>query len=482
MAFTKTPQNDTYQTKPFPLFQALDKRSNSTAYDADYLNCFFEVQQNKQLKDGTAHITKRAGTTTFGDTLPSANVRGVYYWEDQTKIYVAVDNDIVILHASTGATITTLSNVFSTSSGKVGFTEFYYDDTSVKVVVTDGTTLATIDSANTFAASADGDLPAPHIPTPIFLDGYLFLAEADSADIYNSDLNDPLAWTPGNFLSAEMFPDVIVDIAKLNNYLIALGSASIEYFWDAGNASGSPLQRNDTPVKLTGYIGGFAQTGNSIYFVGNNTTGTPCVFRLEDFKMEEVSDPTVRKFLEVPTNLPIYGAVVSFLGHDFYVLTLSDTSYAMDIKTGLWTRFAHGQETDFPVIFFVRTNTTDSNAILYMVERNTLHKFEPTVYQDAGTNFTMQIVTDKEYFESYRNKWMSRLSVWADRVDGDLAVSWTDNDYQTFTTPVNIPLDQDLPSIHRLGRFRRRALKLAFTENLPLRIEAVEVDYNLGQT
>lgn len=33
-----------------------------------------------------------------------------------------------------------------------------------------------------------GGFPTPHVPTPVFLDGYIFLSKANTADIYNSDL------------------------------------------------------------------------------------------------------------------------------------------------------------------------------------------------------------------------------------------------------------------------------------------------------
>ena len=82
----------------------------------------------------------------------------------------------------------TLSNPFSTTSGIVGFCLFLYDDNTSAVIATDGTTLIKIDSSNVVTTCVDADMPV-HIPNPIFLDGYLFVAKADSADIYNSNLN-----------------------------------------------------------------------------------------------------------------------------------------------------------------------------------------------------------------------------------------------------------------------------------------------------
>lgn len=486
MAFTKTPQGSTYTTKKIQLMRDLNSRSSSFDKDIDYVNCFFDVIQNKTTQERNYSVAKRAGTEVFAAV--GGEARGLHYWEDEDLLLVAVDNDIKAYLASTSALQWTASNVFSTTTGEVGFTDFLYDDNTVKVVATDGTTLLTLTDAGVAAASADADLPAPHLPQPVFLDGYLFLAKAGSADLYNSDLNDPLAWTTGNFLSSEMFPDTVIRIAKLNNYIVTFGSNSIEYFWDAGNVSGSPLQRNDTPIKLYGYLGGFAQYGNRIYFVGNAATGTPSVYMLEDFKIKEMDDPSLRKFLEV-LNVSfsgIFGNIVSFMGHDFYVINVETArTYAMDLKTELWTRWRYQNSVLFSIQNAINIKQDrDYCTVFSKSGASSLLNFDPRVYQDNTVDFTMRIVTDGEMFETYNQKFMSRLSVECDRPasDSTLSISWTDDDYTTYNTAVTVNLNQELPSITRLGRFRRRAFKLEYTDNLPWRGVALEVDINMGQT
>lgn len=481
--FTKQPNLSTYQTKQIRLAADLDSRSSSTTSDPQFLNVFFE-QNSKE--DKKTHVVKRAGCENFGPALAAAS-RGFYYWEDQSKLFVANSNDIEVINTNTGASITTLSNVFGTTSGDVGFTEFLYDNNTVKIVATDGTTLITIDSANTVVTAADADMPVAHLPQPIFLDGYLFLVKASTADIYNSDLNNPLTWTAGNFISCEMFPDVVTRIAKLNNYLVVFGSSSIEYFWDAGNASGSPLQRNDTPIKLVGYFGGLAQHGNRLYFVGSTDNGTPDIFFLEDFKINPISEESVRRYLSSLTTTVVstIGTIVSFSGHDFYVVNLSDNTYVYDIKYNKWVRWAYKGFTNFPCesAVAVKTNTTYSTVAYFNGELQ-LKKFNQSVYQDENVNFSVQITTPLEMFETYNRKNMHRLVVVGDRPSsaGNLSIQWTDNDYQSFTTARTVNLNQEIPSLFQLGQFRRRAFKLTFSANLPLRLNMLEVDINIGQS
>jgi hypothetical protein len=485
MAFSKTPEKNTYQTKHISLMKEQDSRSQNQNVDIDNVNCFFEPTKNKVTQQQDVSVMKRAGTSAFGTALPS-DIRGFFYWEDQNKIYIAYDNDIRVLNADTGTTHTTLNNVFVSTSGDVGFTEFLYDDNTVKVVATDGTRIITIDNVNTVVTGADVDMPV-HLPYPIFLDGYLFLIKTGTADIYNSDLNDPLAYTPGNFISCEMFADKVVRIAKLNNYIVCFGTNSVEYFWDAANATGSPLQRNDTPVKLNGYLGGFAQNGNKIYFLGNTAAGSPAVYELEDFKIEERSTPSIRKFLEVlnvgATN--IYGSVVGFLGHDFYVLNVRTAlTYVMDTELYTWTRWAFQNTLTFDILHAVNVKiTTEYTSVCLLGTDNSLYRFNTAVYRDNNVDFTMRIVTGREMFETYNQKRLHRLVLNADRTtaNSNINISWSDDDYQTYNTAQAINLNQDLPSLHRLGNFRRRAFKLEYTDNFPLRIKGLELEVNMGQ-
>lgn len=487
MAFSKNPEFNTYSSKKIKLLRELDSRSSSISKDVNYLNCFFEVTKNKTTQEQDYNIVKRPGLSSYANTLPSTNIRGIYYWEDKDKIIAISGNDVWIATASTGTHITTLSGSLATLNGKCGFTEFLYDDNTSKVIISDGTKIYTLDNANTLVAVTDVDFPTPHVAMPVFLDGYLFLAKADTADIYNSDLNNPLAWTAGNFISAEMFPDNVTAVAKLNNYLVAFGSSSIEYFWDAANASGSPLQRNDTPVKLTGYLGGLCQVGNTIYFLGNSSTGTPDVYVLEDFKMESVSDTSVRKYLEdVGSDLANSSAVsISFLGHDFYMFTIGATTYVYDTSTKLWTTFAYQANLNMYALYATSVKIGGVHcSVIYINNATNLARFDVDIYQDVSTNFTMRIVTGLEQFDSYNQKVMHRLIIDADKptANAEVDVSWSDDDYQTFNTAVGVNLNQELPSITRLGRFRRRAFKLEFVENFPLRMRGLEVDINMGQT
>ena len=488
MAYDRSPVDDTTSTQRVKLTREINARDGgASGKDEDLINVFIEPITNRAAQDNRHFIVKRSGTTQVVASVVSEAVRGIFFWEDESKLFYSVNNDIYVYNVNTGVS-TTLSNPFGTTSGTVGFCLFLYDNGTSVVCATDGTTLVTISSTNVVTTVTDPDIPTPHLPYPIFLDGYLFLAKTGTASIYNSDLNDPTAWTAGNVIDAEMEGDDLVRLAKLNNYIVAFGSTSIEYFWDAAEATGSPLNRNDTPIKINSYLGGFSQFGNSLYYIGVNDGGQADIYKLTDFKIEELGTPTISRFLNTAnTNISTWSAgIVSCKGHTFYVVNVgTQTTYVYDVDTKLWARWAYQATSVFPVTASCSVQTT-ANTYTYFALGTTssaIYRFNDTLYQDDGTNFTCTIVTEASDFGTLNRKTMRRLSVIGDRPSSNasLGVQWSDDDYQTYSTARSVNLNQDLPCTYNLGWFRQRNFKLTFTANENMRLQELEVEINKGR-
>ena len=485
MPYSKTPQQSTYQTKTIDFLASQYNRGVVPTTDIDFLNVYLELRQDKSLGENDYEWVKRPGSTSY---IPSVGTspRGHYYNADFKKYYYVVADTLYVWNVATNTLSTSIAAFFGTSSGDVGFTEYLYDNGTQVVVLTDGTTLKQIDSANVVTTCVDPDLPVPHQPYPIFLDGYLFVLKTGTGDLYNSDLNNPMQWTAGAFISCEILPDQAIRPIKLNNYIAVFGTNSIEYFWDAGNSTGTPLQRNDTPVKFNGYLGGYAQWGNKVYFVGNNVEGQPSVFSLEDLKMDEVAGATLTRYLAnlTQTYSTYRGSIVCTAGHVFYVLNAGSYTFVGDLTTKQWFRWAYQQNSGMALSGAVNIKTADTyRCLFYRDVDSTIYQFSPLVYQDMGVNYTCQLVTENEQFDTYNQKTMSRLTLWADKPTSSATalISWSDDDYQTFSSPVPLELYQERPSINRLGRFRKRAFKLSFTQNQPMRFRGIEVNINMGQ-
>jgi len=357
------------------------------------------------------------------------------------------------------------------------------------MVASDGsatTGIVTIDDANTVVTSSDADIPA-HDPNVVFLDGYLFLVQDNSSIIFNSVNNDPLSFTVDAIIAPEQEPDQVIRLAKINNYLIAFGSTSIEYYWDAANAApDSPMQRNDTPIKINTYLAGFAIHGNAIFFIGADANGQPDVFALKDFKLESIGTPSISRYLSSVTSTVASwkGAVVAIQGHVFYVINAgSNKSWAIDVETGLVTRFAYQAQTVFDIYTSTNLfNTSSTRTYFSLGSDSAIYRFDETLFQDSGTNYTCSIITEANDFGTLNRKTMHRLSVLGDRpsANTNLSIQWSDDDYTTYNTAVTTNLKQDLVCIRQLGWFRQRIFKFTYSDNYPLRIQDIEVDINKG--
>ena len=114
---------------------------------------------------------------------------------------------------------------------------------------------------------------------------------------------------------------------------------------------------------------------------------------------------------------------------------------------------------------------------------NLLYLLDDGVYRDNATNFTVRIVTETNDFGTLNRKSMSKLTIFSDSppVDSSVSLYYTDDDYQTYSSPMTVNLNQDLPSVTRLGSFRQRAFKLEYTDNYPFRLQKLQVNINKGR-
>lgn len=492
MAYTNAPQQDTYRSERINLYREIVLRDGgASGKDEDYLNVFIEIVKQNKAEDQRKFIQKRAGCASLIASVASSNIRGMFFWADQSKLLYCVGRNVYVYNVNT-AVSTTLTNVFATSSGAVSFCEFLYDTGTVKIVGTDGSAtsgIVTIDSANTVVTCADADLPA-HLSNLVFLDGYIFIIETATGKIFNSDNNDPLSYTTSAYIVPEQEADTTTRIAKINNYLVAFGNDSIEYYWDAANAApDSPMQRNDAPIKYNGYLAGLSQYGNVLYYIGKDASGQPEIFKLKDFKLEVIGSTSISRYLNsTGTALSTWiGNIVSIQGHVFYVISAgSGKTWAIDLDNELITRFAYQNNSTFDFNQTVVVKGTSSVKTYFCLTNSTstVYYFDASLYQDAGTNFSCIITTENNDFKTLNRKTMSRLGLSADRPSSDtnISIEWTDDDYQTWSTARTCNLNTDTPFIRQLGSFRNRAFRFTYIGNYPFRLQDIEVDINKGNT
>lgn len=488
MAYTKAPMENTEQTKQIPMFSAWETRDKTGLKDVDNLNTIFEGVQSSATGEQYFEVLKRDGFANAGFPDEPEEIFGAYSWVVPSfNRYIRVTATHIKTYTPDGVLVADAPATFI--NGKIGFTEFLYDDGTSEVVVTDGTNIYLVNFGGGAVAITDPDLPKPHLPYPVFLDGYLFLADY-KGNLCNSDLNAPLAWSASNFIAVESYPDTVSAIARVGQYIVALGTASIQYFYDAANPTGTPLAAQSTVLRI-GFIGGLVAWKDGLIFLGREHGNSPTVFNLKGLSAEPLSEaPLRRRLLDTTYNATSGspGVILTLNGHAVYTWYRSpgaiEPTYALDLANGVWTRLEFGATGDFAARTAVLVPFANGfRTVVSFLGGRTSYKLDPLVYQDNGVNFTASFRSLFTDFGTRRMKFGSRLIVNADRTPASslMSISWTDDDYQTFSTPRTVDLSNQYPHLYALGSFRTRAWKFEYADNYPLRWISAELDYNQGQ-
>jgi hypothetical protein len=522
MAFTKAPNISTYKSESFPIIREMDSRdiTSATSKDVEYLNVTIDTIANKTIGQVESVIQKRCGYEVYNQTAISSGrfIVGMKVWKlpaaSTTYLFVGLDNgEVLVYTVGSGGSFGVLSTTLSTAStgftttSAMAFEEFLYDNNTVKICATDGAKLCTIDTGLTVVKVTDVDFPTPILSYLVFIDGYLLVVKANTGDIYNSDLNDPTAWTAGNFIAAEMYGDTITYMGRVKNYVVVMGHASTEFFYNAAIATGSPFQRNAALAQKIGLVDQNVPPVNyedSIFFYGHagGTSGYNGVrlYRLTESTLDVIDHPIINQRLNftdssgtsIITNcnmgiitFPHNGVTVLLIGNDR--MSGTDDVLALNLQNKTLTKVS----TDFRPLAYAKPVSAwmpsvghlqlfpgadgAVSAVLYL---------DSALNQDNGGNFTFRIVTALEDFDTINRKDMHRLTLIGEKPSSSASVnvSWTDDDYQNFNTAISVDMYQELPSITRLGKFRRRALKIEGTHNQPFTLNKIEVDLNIGQS
>src|SRR5690606_27018555 len=84
-------------------------------------------------------------------------------------------------------------------------------------------------------------------------------------------------------------------------------------------------------------------------------------------------------------------------------------------------------------------------------------------------------------FETMNRKFLHRLSLVGNANNiATISVSWTDDDYQTWSPPRQIPMSSSRPAIVNCGYFRQRGFRFEYFGEPDLRMQAMELTYNVG--
>jgi hypothetical protein len=461
-------------TQRFSFIGSPQQRDGTYMKDQRFLNLYPELITSPITDGKKYYLKKRPGVTNFVQ-YPAGEGRGVFWWDAQQAYYVCVGG---VLYKN-GVAIIDLA----TSTGFVGFTEFNIP-TADQLFFCDGIHGYLIASDNTFEQISDSNFPSPHIPSPVFLDGYIFLAGTGQR-IYNSNLLDCTTWPADGFIDAEMFPDAIVNLTKAQNYVVAIGSQSIEFFYDNANSTGSPLLRNAPAVAQFGCPAPLTvnQTEQQVILVGQTGNGGRTVWTINGFQPEEIATAPIREALDA--EFGDMGDASAFTiqcsGHKWYVLNLifSSRTLVYDFEEKMWHEWTSGTGQSIFLWKFAADSGIGVPLLLAYTTGQTA-TLGATAYTDLGAPINCVVTTSKIDFDTIMRKRFYRLSLVTDAPNGDtsvpITVQWSDDDYNTWSSGVTLPINGSYPTITQLGYSRRRAFMFTYQQPYPLRMESFEID------
>jgi hypothetical protein len=357
------------------------------------------------------------------------------------------------------------------------------------------------------------------------MDGYLFYP-TDDGKLRNSDLNSVTAYTSTNFISPAMAPDKPIAVARQKNIIVCFGQGSSEKFYNAGNATGSPLQRMAQHFEKIGTIDQRSVTSieDDIFYVSAPLEGDVGVWMMRGLQSKKISTATMDKLLgTVAVDGAIYASSFRLGGQAYAAFYLSSASdgpasslllesgdvlllesgdeilledtpgqvasfvrlYVYNIDLNIWGEWDCDEAT-----FIDAVSSGTANQLLAASRSNTggkIYTINPVangeIYQDDGSTYDCQIRTARIDHGTGKRKFVSELKLVCDRQDaGTVLCEASDDDYRTWFTLGTFDLTEMEPKITRCGSYKGgRAYRLTHSYNGAFRAEALDITFDVAK-
>lgn len=498
------------KTLRIPAIGSLMQRDPTTTIssftkDQFFDNCFPELSKNPVTDKVSVYLTKRHGLLLqTAVTSASAGLYGATIWTGGPN----QPPNIITSARKSGVTSTMIleagvqigSDIPNTSSCA------YIDETVINATphLTASLTDSSDGSVEAWYRAHGGawtqvtSAPVTSValcPDHCHMDGYQFFMTQDGK-IYNTDLNTVSSVQSNNFITANSFADKGIGITRYKNLVVGFGDYSTEFFFNAGNASGSVLSRVKSADIRIGCIRRssdagrvFMPIGDSVYWIGfNPESGLKALYRLKSLSAEKVSSPTVDKILSAsPTTglaLFIAGAFsLDGMTHLMIGITGQSSMLCYCLETNFWWRFTPGGNLAVSAILGGAGGAPEQPRLV-TPSNSTIYAFSSPItpfWTDASSTYSMTVQTENMDMGTRKKKYWRSLSVIGDMTTSTLDVSYSDDDYSSFSASRSIsPGVAGSEQLTRLGASRRRAWKLTHNTTTACRMRFIDIDYDEG--
>lgn len=463
----------------------LSQRSSDK--DRRFINCLPVTVRNEILRTLEVFTVKRPGFVLH--TTPAAGNIGtaIHVWVAQgagdrvmsafggtnSTLYDGTTSKGAITGKATAITETLISAVPTLAITSTDNTAWYYQDGGAVTKIVDGD----------FPGNAGKTLAGFFA----HLDGIAFVMDTAGV-IYASDLNSITAYTADRIVTADSIPDQGVGLIRHRNTIMAFCKGHFEIFRNAGNAAGSPLSRVNELTQLIGCVHADAITriGDTVYWAGASRQGNISLYAYNGSEVKVVSKPEIdaQFVLAGPSNINL--TAMGFYGRHFVVALCSNSTFVYCVEENNW----HEWSTSVPLWLKADGVTAGTTMVNYTVtNKNTdgkVYVFSPANqdYRDNSVAYTAILHTEKYDLGTSRSKSFRRVDILADQETSasDLTITWTDDDYMNYSTARTVDLSASRPNLTRCGFARRRSFAFAHSANTPMRLQGMDVEFEVANT
>lgn len=521
MAYTKAPTGDTHNVTRIPPTESVIIQSSTTTVPSTntYTNCY-PLEEGQWQNEPILGIHKRDGWSTWGiagatavgtgsagaswaqSALSTNNLYFFTFGKGLYSINYGITSTVTLIDNSTTYNyMGTLTNAINNSNvRKIACLEGLNGiNTSLTLCNDDGSGVTVTNIGTLYVDGARG---------LVFIDGYLFAVNSDGNKIYNSAAGGVLTtWNSTDFLDAEQYADPIVYIEKHKNYLVAFGTQSIEFFYNNAVEVGSPLARQESYASRVGlYLGSafsvtqnaqkyVAQVKDDIYFIGRSETDNLSLYRIKDFRVEEINTENqyVKNLLNT-SSLGISNVFPFWLNNNLAIVVEflnSGGSWAYMVETNTWVKLTGSDipsaSTNLIGKPFVSTYAATGNAVKPYYLAGAASAI-PRLYSNdtASTSVTATYVSQPLDMGNNRYKHIARVDVIGDFNANSLTLSYGESNNYTASpvscgsqTSSTIGYKNNI-SWYNLGAFRQFYLVLSMTGAYPGIFRGFEIEYNVG--
>lgn len=460
----------------------------TSGLDQRKINSIYQTVQNPLTGKATLYLAKRPGIANSAQTSGSSGQTGYL-------IYCAPNATFVYIFNVSGNDVRVESTTIVTSAGAK---PVYIDDTNISgqnyavLQISTGrafyASVGALGILGAFTEITDADFTAlagTMVGKAEHMDGFMFVLDSTNSvgRIFNSDLNSLANWTATNYITKQIQQDMPVGLAKFRNQILAFGNSSFEVFYNAGYATGSPLEAQK---QLAGKIGlrAMASGGthyytvldNALYFLGRHgqrsNFGAAYVSGLyawDGSSMHKVSTESVDKILAAQSTYSVNTVLVRGLkavAIQLDITTASTQRWLMYFPE--WNDWFEWNSTVF---------TPVAHSGFHMGVGSNQHKFygfDGDIWQDDGTDYSRvhQFKMPSTGKGNARNfmRWAG-LEQDIERSACSELVEASDDDGQTWTTLGTLDCTSQKPHFYRGGSYRHRFIRLTNSSNHARRVE-----------